>query len=79
MKVYELYKVNGFAGDPYYCIESKEVLGYYLSKEKAEQHPEYQNYLEEERLASTMEDDNASPYIGMEPFYAAIREIDVIE
>jgi len=49
MKIYKLYRIDGFSGDSYYCIPNEITLGYYVSREKAEAHPEYQLWLKKEQ------------------------------
>jgi hypothetical protein len=87
MKVYRLYSVNGYAGDPYYHIEDERTCGYFLNREKAESQPEYQEYLkyeEDQHIKwESMTDEEKSEYneedfFGEEPYYVAIEEIDVI-
>ena len=85
MKIYKLTKINGYSGDPYYHIPSEETLGYYMLKEKAESHPEYQKQIifeaEEQEKVDKMTDEEYEEYsiCDEEPYGYYITEIDVIE
>ena len=83
MKIYQLNEVCGFLGDSYYCIENERTLGYYFSKEKAEAHPKYKEYLkkdkEEKEMLKNMSDEDFENYREDEPYYVSIDEIEVIE
>jgi len=86
MKIYRLYEINGFKGDSYYGIPNERELGYYLSKEKAESHPRYQECIvyekEREEKIKNMTDeeyDDFKMYEDNEPYGVDIEEIDVIE
>lgn len=71
MKIYRLYQVSGFSGDPYYRIENVSTIGYFATKEKAEQQPQYQDYLKKQKYFTFLTEED-------EPYYVAIEEIDVI-
>ena len=73
MKIYRLYQVSGLCGDPYYQIENESTIGYFATKEKAEHHPTYQEYMQKKQYYTFLIDEEDEPY------YIAIEEIDVIE
>ena len=86
MKIYRLYEIDGYQGDDYYGIPNERELGYYLSKEKAESHPKYQEYIilekEREEEIKNMTDEEYNDYVMYEdriPYGVDIEEIDVIE
>ena len=73
MKIYRLYQVSGFFGDPYYHIENESTIGYFATKEQAEQHPKYVEYMQKKQYYTFLIDEEFD-----EPYYIAIEEIDVI-
>lgn len=73
MKIYRLYQVSGFFGDPYYHIENESTIAYFAKKEQAEQHPKYLEYMQKKQYYTFLIDEEDEPY------YIAIEEIDVIE
>ena len=91
MKIYRLYQVTGASYDRIEIDNiipeiDESTIGYFSTREKAEQHPQYQAYIQEQKYFESLTDEEKNKYNEEhefdyldKPYYVAIEEIDVID